>query len=50
MTTYYGVSNEEASRRTPDFVDAKRGRWVRERSDDAVGGALTVSAEPNVDG
>ena len=50
LTTYYGVSNADASRLMRNFMDAKRIRWYEGMPEDVVRGGFSRSSETNVDG
>ena len=50
LTTYYGHSNEDASRLLGNFLDARRIHWCDGPSEDAVRGGLARASEANVGG
>jgi len=50
LTTYYGHSNENASRLLQNFRDAKRIHWYDGMSEDGVRDGLSQSSDANVGG
>lgn len=50
LTTYYGLSNADASRLLQNFMDAKRIHWYDEMPEDIVWGGLSQASDVNVDG
>lgn len=50
LTTYYGRSNEAASRLLQNFMDAKRIHWYDGMSEDAVRGGFSQASDLNVGG
>ena len=50
LTTYYGISNANASRLLQNFMDAKRIHWYDGMSEDIVLGGFTRASEANVGG
>lgn len=50
LTTYYGRSNDEASRLLRNFMDAKRIRWYDGMAEGAVHSGFARASEANVGG
>jgi len=50
LTTFYGRTNEDASRLLQNFMDAKRIHWYDGISEDVVRGGLAQSSDANVGG
>lgn len=50
LTTYYGQSNEEASRLLRNFMDAKRIHWYDRMPESVVSGGLQNARTKNIDG
>lgn len=50
LTTYYGISNEDASRLLQNFMDAKRIHWYGKFSDTLVRDGFDRAAAANVGG
>ena len=50
LTTYYGRSNEDASRLLENFLDAKRIHWYDEMSEDLVRGGFDRARSANIGG
>lgn len=50
LTTYYGRSNEDASRLLQNFMDAKRIHWYDGMSEDVVYDGFSRASDANVDG
>ena len=50
LTTYYGRSNEDASRLLQNFMDARRIHWHDEMPENVVWSGLTQASDTNVGG
>lgn len=50
LTSYFGFSNEKASRLLGNFSESKRVHWYDQISADDVRGGLECTAELNIDG
>ncbi|MEF8819843.1 MAG: hypothetical protein V5A31_05120 [Haloferacaceae archaeon] len=50
LTTYYGLSNERASRLMANFMDATRVHWYREMREDVVRDGFARASETNIGG
>lgn len=50
LTTYYGLSNADASRLMQNFMDAKRVHWYDGMPDEVVRGGFSRASDANVDG
>lgn len=50
LTTYYGRSNEDASRLLQNFMDAKRIHWYDKMPEAVVRGGFSQASSMNVDG
>ena len=50
LTTYYGHSNEDASRLLQNFMDTSRIHWYDRTPQDVVRGGLSRASEANVGG
>ena len=50
LTTYYGHSNEDASRLLRNFTDAKRIHWYDGMPEDVVEGGLSRASDANIGG
>ncbi|MFC6756739.1 MULTISPECIES: type II toxin-antitoxin system VapC family toxin [Haloarcula] len=50
LTTYYGRSNDEASRLLGNFMDAKRIHWYDGMDEDTVRGGFAQASDANVGG
>ena len=50
LTTYYGRSNEDASRLMRNFMDSKRIHWYDQMPEQVVDGAFDRAATANING
>lgn len=50
LTTYYGLSNMDASRLLQNFMDAQRIQWYDRMPDEVVRGGFSRSSDANVNG
>lgn len=50
LSSYYGFSNEEASRLMQNFMDAKQIHWYEKTAESSVRAGFTLAAETNIEG
>lgn len=50
LTSYYGISNERASRLMQNFMEAKRIHWYNEMSEKVVRDGFSRASETNIGG
>jgi len=50
LTTYYGYSNQDASRLLQNFMDAQRVRWYGGMAEDTVRAGFSLASDANVGG